>query len=237
MLKELLEIDKNDIITVVGAGGKTSLITYLTKQFSSEYKVLLTTTTKIYLPKSSDYDNKIMLTKKSDTFIINKGITLCGRYLNDENKVVGLTFDELDKLVSEFDISFIEGDGSKKKKLKGWKDNEPLVYKKTTKTIGVLDITSYDMYINDKNIHRLDKFLNICGVYNNKITLENLKNIVLNEQGLFKNSRGQKILFINKVENVYREKLAKDLIKLIRKENDTIDILYGSLIRSYYRKG
>lgn len=236
MLKKLLEIDKNDIITVVGAGGKTSLITYLTKQFSSEYKVLLTTTTKIYLPKSSDYDNKIMLTKKSDTFIINKGITLCGRCINDENKVIGLNFDDLDNLVSKFDISFIEGDGSKRKKLKGWKDDEPLVYKKTTKTIGVLDITSYDMYINDKNIHRLDKFINICGLCNNKITLENLKNIVLHEQGLFKNSKGQKILFINKVENRYREKLVKDLIKLIRKENYTIDIVYGSLIKNYYRR-
>ncbi|MFR9071335.1 MAG: hypothetical protein ACLVIU_13310, partial [Paraclostridium sp.] len=45
MLKKLLEIKEKDIITVVGAGGKTSLITYLTKEFSSDYKVLLTTTT------------------------------------------------------------------------------------------------------------------------------------------------------------------------------------------------
>ena len=41
MLEQLLEIKVNDVITVVGAGGKTSLITYLSKQLSSEYSVLL----------------------------------------------------------------------------------------------------------------------------------------------------------------------------------------------------
>ncbi|RDC48863.1 putative selenium-dependent hydroxylase accessory protein YqeC, partial [Acinetobacter sp. RIT592] len=79
MLEQLLEIKENDVITVVGAGGKTSLITYLSKQLSSEYRVLLTTTTKIYIPKSSDYNN-IILTDKSNTFILDKGITLCGKY-------------------------------------------------------------------------------------------------------------------------------------------------------------
>ncbi|EPZ62165.1 hypothetical protein H477_5574 [[Clostridium] sordellii ATCC 9714] len=34
MLEDLLEISLNDIITVVGAGGKTSLITYLSKRLS-----------------------------------------------------------------------------------------------------------------------------------------------------------------------------------------------------------
>ena len=32
MLEQLLEIKENDVITVVGAGGKTSLITYLSKR-------------------------------------------------------------------------------------------------------------------------------------------------------------------------------------------------------------
>jgi probable selenium-dependent hydroxylase accessory protein YqeC len=236
MLKQLIGIKKNDIITVVGAGGKTSLITYLTKEVSSDYKVLLTTTTKIYLPKSSDYNN-IILTKKSNTLINNKGITLYGKYINKDKKVVGLSFNELDNILDDFDISFIEGDGSKRKKLKGWREDEPLVHPKTTKNIGVLDISSYDMNINNENIHRLDKFLNICGNYNGKINLENLKNIVMHPNGLFKNSVGEKILFINKVDNNFREILNENLIKLIRKEDKDIKIIYGSLIKNNYRKG
>ncbi|WP_250675379.1 selenium cofactor biosynthesis protein YqeC [Paraclostridium ghonii] len=236
MLEKLLEINKNDVITVVGAGGKTSLITYLSKQLSSEYSILLTTTTKIYIPKSSDYNN-IILTDKSNTFIFDKGITLCGKCINEENKVVGLDFKELDILINKFDVSLIEGDGSKRKKLKGWRCDEPLVHPKTTKNIGVLDITSYDMYINNRNIHRLDKFSQICGRCGNKITLDNLKNIVLNKDGLFKNSIGDKILFINKVDNEIKENLAKELISMIKKEDENIKIIYGSLIRNYYKEG
>lgn len=237
MLKKLLDIDKNDVITVVGAGGKTSLITYLTKQFSSDYKVLLTTTTKIYLPKSSDYNNVIMLEEKSNTLINNKGITLCGKYIDKDKKVVGLKFNELDNILEKFDITFIEGDGSKRKKLKGWKEDEPLVHPKTTKNIGILDITAYQMDINEKNIHRLDKFLDICGECYDKVSLENLKNVVLNKDGLFKNSVGQKILFINKVDNRYRETLALDLVNLIHEYDNSIKIIYGSLMRNYYMKG
>ena len=236
MLKKLLEIKEKDIITVVGAGGKTSLITYLTKEFSSDYKVLLTTTTKIYLPKKSDYNN-IILIDDSNTLIINKGITLCGKYINKEKKVVGLNFNELDNILNKFDISFIEGDGSKRKKLKGWREDEPLVHPMTTKNIGIVDISSFNMDINNENIHRLDKFLSICGNYTDKINLENIKNIILHKDGLFKNSAGEKILFINKVDDRLKEVLAKDLIKLIKKEDDSIKIIYGSLIKNYYTKG
>lgn len=235
-LEELLEIKKGDIVTVVGAGGKTSLITYLTKVYSGSNKVLLSTTTKIYLPKESDYNNIIMLTNKCDTFI-KEGVTLYGKCINKENKVVGASFKELDYIIEEFDYSFIEGDGSKRKKLKGWNENEPLVYPETTKNIGVLDISSYGIKVNMRNIHRLEIFLKICGEVNDTISLENLKNVVLNKNGLFKNSVGQKILFINKVEGKEKEELALKLIDMIRSKDKDIKIIYGSLMTGSYKVG
>lgn len=93
------------------------------------------------------------------------------------------------------------------------------------------------MYINDKYIHRLDEFLKICGEVESRITLENLKNIVLNRNGLFKNSIGEKILFINKVDNEKREELAYKLIRMIKKEDENIKIIYGSLIKNFYKEG
>lgn len=235
-LEELLDIRKGDIITVVGAGGKTSLITYLTKIHSKQSKVLLTTTTKIYLPKRSDYDNKIMLSDKCNTFV-REGITLYGEYINSENKIVGVGFEEIEDIIEKFDYTFIEGDGSKHKKLKGWNEYEPRVYPKTTKNIGVLDISSYGIGINNMNIHRLDKFLKICGETNGVVSLENIKNIVLDKNGLFKNSVGDKILFINKVENVQREELTLELIKKIKSKRQDIKIIYGSLMNSTYKVG
>ena len=131
----------------------------------------------------------------------------------------------------------IEGDGSKEKPLKGWRDDEPVVYDKSTKIIGVVDISSVGLEINENNIHRLDKFLNIINdKESQKVKLEYLKNLVLNENGLFKVSKGEQVLFINKVESSNNKKDAVLLIKKIKNENPSyIDrFVYGSLLKNEF---
>ncbi|MCC0627338.1 putative selenium-dependent hydroxylase accessory protein YqeC [Clostridioides sp. ES-S-0108-01] len=229
-------IEKNEIITVVGAGGKTSFINYFADFYRDKLKVLLTTTTKIYVP--SDYDNIIMTIDGTIIPSICHGITVCGSYINNENKVVGIDSYILDEIVDQFDLALIEGDGSKRKKLKGWNAKEPIVYHKTTKTIGILDITSFGMNINEENIHRVDIFkkianLDTCSISSSTVSLENLKNIVLNPNGLFKNYSGKRVLFINKVENEKYKNLAIKLIKNIKKYESGIEIFYGSIKQKF----
>ncbi|MCC0658791.1 putative selenium-dependent hydroxylase accessory protein YqeC [Clostridioides sp. ZZV14-6154] len=232
-------IGANEIITVVGAGGKTSFIKYFANFYRDKLKVLLTTTTKIYLPDRKDYDNIFMTIGGISIPSICHGVTVCGSCINNENKIVGIKLSDLEKMIDKFDLVLIEGDGSKRKKLKGWNDGEPVVYCKTTKTIGILDITSFGMDINEENIHRLDEFkkitnLNMCNINDNPtVSLYNLKNVVLNPKGLFKNYHGKKILFINKVENEIYESLAINLIKIIKEHESEIDIFYGSIKQNF----
>lgn len=229
-LSKIVEKNKHEVITVVGAGGKTSFINFLANYYRNDLKVLLTTTTKIYIPQKKYYDSIFMLNENKEIRLEQKpSITICGKYINDEKKIVGLDFDELENLEPKFDLTLIEGDGSKRKKLKGWSETEPVVYEKTTKTVGILDITSCNLEINDKNIHRLNEFKKITAIKNKKVTINNLKDVVLNENGLFKNSIGKKILFINKVEDNYYEDLTMQLIKEIKKEKHDISIIYGSI--------
>ncbi|MCC0698181.1 putative selenium-dependent hydroxylase accessory protein YqeC [Clostridioides sp. ZZV15-6383] len=230
-------IEENEIITVVGAGGKTSFINYFADFYRDKLKVLLTTTTKIYVP--SDYDNIILTIDGTAIPSICHGVTVCGSYINNENKVVGINSSILDEIVDKFDLVLIEGDGSKRKRLKGWNDGEPVVYHKSTKTIGILDITSFGMNINEENIHRLDIFKKIASVdtynisSNSTVSLENLKNTVLNPNGLFKNYSGKRVLFINKVENGKYKNLAIKLIKNIKEYESEIEIFYGSIKQNF----
>ncbi|MGL6106641.1 selenium cofactor biosynthesis protein YqeC [Romboutsia sp.] len=229
-LYKIVEKNKNEIITVVGAGGKTSIINYLADYYRNELRVLLTTTTKIYVPQKESYDCMFMV-KDNKNIELNKesSVVVCGKHINYENKIIGLDFNDLISLTPQFDLVLIEGDGSKRKKLKGWRENEPLVYPKSTKTIAILDITSYSLDIRDENIHRLEEFKKLTQINSTKVTITNLKDIVLNEQGLFKKAKGKKILFINKVEGTYYEDLAEKLIKEINKEKHDISIMYGSI--------
>ncbi|WP_270940383.1 selenium cofactor biosynthesis protein YqeC [Romboutsia lituseburensis] len=233
-IAKIFNIKKKDIITVIGAGGKTSFINYISKELRYECSVLLTTTTKIYMPNKDLYDRICLLqnVNNSDIYENKNGVTVIGKYINNENKIIGLDFNELKGLDQTFDLLLIEGDGSKRKKLKGWNENEPVVYNKTTKTIGILDITSYNMEISDENIHRLKKFkylIDIKNINDKYINLDMLYQMILNKNGLFKNAIGDKILFINKVENKYYEDLSIQLAKKITKQNKDIKIYYGSI--------
>ena len=62
-----------------------------------------------------------------------------------------------------------------------------------------------------------------------------MKKIILNSNGLFKNSIGTKYLFINKVENNYYEDKAIELVNLINKDNKNIKVFYGSLKNTNFK--
>ncbi|RDY28000.1 putative selenium-dependent hydroxylase accessory protein YqeC [Romboutsia weinsteinii] len=236
ILGEMLDIKVNDIITVVGAGGKTSFINYFANYYKDRFKVLLTTTTKVYVPDKVDFNHMYMLNNLENFNIeVQDGITVCGKFINNENKIIGLNLDDLNTIVSDFELILIEGDGSKKKKLKGWDEYEPVVYRKSTMTVGIIDISSHGMDINQDNIHRLSKFKEITNNRCGKVDLIHLKKIILNKKGLFKNASGKKILFINKVEDDNTEKLAKELVKLLGEEKHDITIYFGSIHKNFYK--
>lgn len=245
-LIDTFKISKKDILTIVGAGGKTSLMYSASSLLRKDYKVLVTTTTHIYIPDNKFYDEIIMLTHFANenyhSILQNNknGVYVIGSHIVNNSKIKGLTFEMLDKITPYFDIVIIEGDGSKEKSLKGWNDNEPVIYPKTTKTIGVVDISSRGIDINEENIHRVDKFLDIINDYsNNKVNIEHLKKLILNKNGLFKIYKGEKILFINKVENVNNRINALNIIKNIKNENQSyIDtFIYGSIFNNEFIKG
>ena len=180
-LIDTFKISKKDIITIVGAGGKTSLMYSASSLLRKDYKVLVTTTTHIYIPDKSIYDEIIMLNdfpnENYHSILQNNknGVYVIGNHIVNNLKIKGLTFDMLDEIIHYFDIVIIEGDGSKEKSLKGWRDSEPVIYPKTTKTIGVVDISSIGLDINEENIHRVDRFLDIINDYStNKVNIEHL---------------------------------------------------------------
>lgn len=245
-LIDTFKINNKDIITIIGAGGKTSLMFSASSLLRNDYKVLVTTTTHIYVPDNNLYDKIIMLTHFENENYNNilqnnkNGVYVIGSHIVNNSKIKGLTFDMLDKITPYFDVVIIEGDGSKEKSLKGWNDNEPVIYPKTTKTIGIVDISSIGIDINEENIHRVDKFLDIINDYsNNKVNIEHLEKLILNEKGLFKFSKGEKILFINKVEDINKRKNALNIIKDIKNENQSyIDkFVYGSIFNNEFIKG
>ncbi|MBU3188880.1 putative selenium-dependent hydroxylase accessory protein YqeC [Clostridium bowmanii] len=238
-LSKYIGLVKKDILSIVGAGGKTTMMFKLAEELRKSNKILVTTTTKIYLPSLDKYD--FICTDKYDFFryssMNENGIYVLGLGINDENKILGLSLKDLDELVPYFDYILIEADGAKEKSLKAWSEFEPIIHWKTTKTIGIMDIQSLGMIINEDNIHRSKIFCEITGAkMGNTVNLKHLTELILNPLGLFKAAKGEKILFINKVEEPDDLILAKLLIEEmnLNPKNLIDNIIIGSLKNDTY---
>ncbi len=240
-LNKLLNLNIGDFISIVGAGGKTSLMFAVAEELRKDNKLLITTTTKIFVPDRKQYDFMAIGNESYQEIKCSnkKGIYVYCDSINDERKLVGISIETLNAQRIFFDYILVEADGSKGKPIKGWQKTEPVISSKTTKTIGVLSIESIGNEINEKNVHRVSEFLSITNAVNNGIiSVENVVSLIFYSNGLYKGSFGEKILFINKVETNEQRILVEELVHYIRirnnKEMFINKIIYGSIKNRSY---
>ncbi|MDV4152705.1 selenium cofactor biosynthesis protein YqeC [Clostridium sp. AL.422] len=235
LIYELLEIKEKDIVSIVGAGGKTTLMFLLANELERFGKVLVTTTTKIYRPNENEV-KYLALGKEGYEFIRNNnddGIYVYGKYINEENKLVAPDMESISYIKNDFKYILIEADGSKKKCLKAWNTYEPVILNDTSKTIGILSLKAIGMKINEENIHRLKEFIDLTNSnIDEEVNLDILIKTIFNDDGLFKNSMGEKILFLNAADLVDEDTMLLLINKIINENKEVrllSKIIYGSL--------
>jgi len=184
-----LGLQRGDVLSVVGAGGKTTLIFRLARELVDS-KVLIVTTTRMYFPDKSEYD--YLFIDEEPISKINGVYFLSGT--PDENGKA-TPYAGLSRVAGLFDYTLIEADGAKGKLLKGWAEYEPVVIPETTRTIGVLNLGLLGERATPDNIHRLDAYTQLTHTQPaDIITMEHIR--VLVSKGLFKNAIGEKILCV-----------------------------------------
>lgn len=250
-ITEILNIEKRSIVSIVGAGGKTSLMFQLAEELRAKGRVLVTTTTKIYVPKQEQYDYLVIGEDVENCFLRNnegsilasseaaeikpKGIWVYGEKINEDNKLTAVSEEKLGKVMNCFDYVLIEADGSKGKLLKGWREDEPVIISHTTCTIGVLSGKALGMDINEENIHRVNKFL---GGARGTVTEEDLMKVIFNPKGMFKHSTGKKILWINQIDDdlIYKRnfELISEIINKNWKSKLVNQVIIGSIKNGKY---
>lgn len=201
------------IISLIGSGGKTSLMWYLANCFRKE-TVLVSTTTKIGKSKQSLYD--YFYSKDfAQIGLDGPGITLAGICIEGGNKLSAPPQTIL-RTFSRFDKIFLEADGSKQLPLKGWETFEPVVIPETTTTIGVVPISVLEKIIDQSTIHRLPLFLEAVGANQGDIIKERtLAAIISSPNGLWQKSQGQQILCMNQVETPNQLRQAQKVVDLL----------------------
>jgi probable selenium-dependent hydroxylase accessory protein YqeC len=218
-LTELFDIKKGDVVSITGTGGKTSLLFKLGNELRIKSRVLITTSTRIYMPSKKDYDFMYTMEEyMSDKKWNHEGATVIyGEYVKKENKLIGIKDVDLEKVMDDFDVVLIEADGSKMLPLKAWKDYEPPILKRTTKSIGVFPVDMIGEKISRDNIYNYEDFIKLTegmSIVDN----ETVGKICSDKNGIFKNSRGSLYLYINRADDSEQLQKALDLAAYL-KEN------------------
>ncbi|MDR0655104.1 MAG: putative selenium-dependent hydroxylase accessory protein YqeC [Treponema sp.] len=194
------------VITVIGSGGKTSLILLLAEQNCGK-KVLVTTTTRMYIPKEM------------------KGVCVAGTLNEESGKLESPPLNELEEISSRFDLVLIEGDGSRELPLKAWAAWEPLVPPWTDLSIGIIPLRPLGMAASGRLIHRLPLFSDLTGIREGEaIKPEHIATAISGlhagktGRGLFAAAAGMKILFFNQIEDKEEMRRAVEIAGLLPAE-------------------
>ena len=225
---EKFNIEKKNIITITGAGGKTTLMFLLSRELSKLGKVMVTTTTKIYTPDKNQFEK--MYIGNEEITGENKNIFAVGKEIKDK-KLIGIGYHEIERLKDDFDYILIEGDGSKEKLLKEWNEREPCIPDFSNVIIGVINLDIIDLDLIEGNIHRFELFKEKYPTYiNKKVNFSFLKEYIKNGKFFGENKTARKYIFLNGVDGEKKpekEKIAKELQEIFK--NEDFKIIYGSL--------
>lgn len=236
LYKELgLDINQKAVISFVGGGGKTTSIKTLARELRDiGLKVLITTSTMIFEPMKDEGDNFFLQDVPMD-FKANKGsITILGDRIRD-GKLIGCSIDKIDEINNRrlFDYILIEADGAKRKPIKAPESHEPVIAKSTNITIGVMGIDAIGYKINEDIAHRPERLKEILNVGENHIIDSNdMVNLSLHPQGIFKSSKGKKILFINKIKGSKDISIGKEVRDSLNSSD--IQVVIGDVMDKVY---
>jgi probable selenium-dependent hydroxylase accessory protein YqeC len=242
-LSEALGLRAREMISLTGAGGKTTLMFRLARELSLEgKKVITTTTTKILEPSENE---SLHLFVSGDEERIKEFV---GRHLDEYGhitlakerigggKLKGISPEFVDSLwnLYDMDVLIIEADGASGRSVKAPREGEPVIPSNTTLVVAFLGLDGVEKELNDQNVFQVSRVSKLTGIpEDEKMTEEGMALLMTHPEGLFKGAPNSSRLaaFLNKVDIPDGVAKAKKITRNIFEKKDVkIDrVILGQL--------
>lgn len=190
---ENLRIDKPLVVSIVGAGGKTTLMASLARELGG--KVVCSTSTKLGLAEPEMFEEHLIIPSAFDFSELSlsfesKNIVITAESMPIEgvDKWVGLNQEQLAKLISicgkEKLALVIEADGAKKRLIKAPANWEPVIPAESNLVISMLSLDAIGKPLSEETVFRSDLFCELSGgVPGSDITMDYLLKYLMHPLG------------------------------------------------------
>jgi probable selenium-dependent hydroxylase accessory protein YqeC len=237
-----------NVITLIGGGGKTSLMHLWAKKFHAQgISVVTSTTTKLYnklqpgfhfaQPKDLIEAHALLDTQDCQDSIP----TLTGPLQPATGKLSGLPPDWIDDLSRSYPdtVFLVEGDGSAGRSLKGHLSYEPVIPASTSLLLPIIGLDVLGKLLNDDNVHRSKVFAAITGIQpGSSIEPDALVSILLHKDGYLRQLAKNIVVlpFLNKAETFHSCKAGFNISQqLLKAHHPQLNaVLAGSVLHDCF---
>lgn len=231
---DALRIDKGDVVAIVGAGGKTSLMLDLAR--TTHKPVCLTTTTKLAFEESLDGLTHLSFTEFEqlrENFSNETKIILVTNSLDDKKqKWLGLSIGQVEKLISICRLKevtcLVEADGARHLSLKAPARWEPVIPDQVDLVIVVVGLSVIGKPLNAETVFRHEIFSQLTGLHPEEpVQFEHILRMLNHPEGGLKGipPRSRAAVVFNQADAYSLKPEELDLVKIALKENYSTAIL------------
>ncbi len=223
------------VISLVGGGGKTSLMFSLAHELEKAGEtVLTTTTTKIFLPELNK-SRHIIISSSIDEIAIKsaihlkkmrKHITIASGWAEQKTKLSGFTPEAIDaiKETGLFQWIIVEADGSKGRSIKAPASHEPVIPESSESVIGIAGLDVIGKPLDDRWVFRSELFSKITGLSKGfPVLKESIARAFFHNRGIMKGApaAAKRIAFLNKADISKKTISGKTVAKYMAKHEES----------------
>jgi len=245
-LAQALGLHQGELVSLVGGGGKTSLMFRLAQELAAGGKRVISTTTTRILSPSPEESGLVILENDAEALAIqakeaignHRHITLARAY-PDADKLKGLLPETMDYLhrLGLADYIINEADGAGCRPLKAPNPTEPVFPTSTTLVVAIVGIEAVGQPLLAENAFRIEYISRLTGLKEGEeITSEAVSLLLTHPEGIIQHSPLVRIIpFINKAgeDQVQQaETLAADILRRRHKYIDRV--VFGEVRRPDY---
>jgi len=217
-LPERLGLTSRELVSIVGAGGKSTILFAVGRDLTAAgARVILTTTTKVGADQPSEpicwSANAVVVAEA-----LTHGLPVFVAVGREPGKIVGPSPEAIDRLFADTDAEYVvvEADGAGRMAIKAPADHEPVIPSASTTVIVVASIAAIGHPISEV-AHRPERVAGLIGVHpDDLLTLEGAAGVLLHPGGGLKGiPKKARVVMVMTGATSATEGLAADLTAIL----------------------